>query len=731
MSVARGEENAREANVVTRLLAGWVVTLAACQIVTVSLSLLRVQINGGIAAAILALSASLGAWTSRYRLGSRSEAAPGSETGTTDRFVQRLTTYMIAVCGIMYMVLWCTALANPDASWDGLAYHIPPIAYWSQKGYLHWVSPCYTCESFVNGYAKGAEVVGYLLVTVLHSSSVLNSFNLVFLPLGVLGIASIAMTMGVRPPLALTCGCLYVLVPVNINQAATTYVDSAYGSCVLASFAIALHVLQALIDGRGARASALLLGTALGLAASVKGSGLLLGPIVVLVLLVVSVAQVVTRRESARVVAWRGVRTVCLLTAMAFLVSGYWYLRDWVYGGSPIYPMGLTLGPWELCPGREVAEVLGEQRQTPSWMRSRSSPIQVAIAWSQIGDFWATSVRHGVASLAATDSRSAGWGFFWGLACVPSIVAVGWRLNRAPAPLPVRWLWLTLVLMIVLLFLATPMRWWSRYSIWMYGLGLPSLALLLEFWSMRMADCHSAIRTRHFAKSLAKAWLVLCVGVLLLEAVVCATLQQRCFRVSQEGFDWVGYPHRGTNYMYPDLSPGVLDEVFASSEPVALGPMDHDTTCTREFLIGTLAQPIGRRKLLQLPAKVEQTHAEMLAQERVRYVLLSDADPVPETLRQRAVRIQQIRGFWILVMEPPSPLPPIAMPMKPPIIEQDMGQLSRQTCCVVPKRRSTQTTTQRFEAVVDGRQMARWRSTRRASPGLMFAGPVPSVVSLK
>ncbi len=99
------------------------------------------------------------------------------------------------IAGMTYILLWAAAYIMPDLSYDGNAYHIPSISMWDPRGYISWVNTNYL-EPLINGYPKGAELVAYILVKAFNNN-IINSVNLIFLPLGIFGIAYIANSLGV------------------------------------------------------------------------------------------------------------------------------------------------------------------------------------------------------------------------------------------------------------------------------------------------------------------------------------------------------------------------------------------------------------------------------------------------------------------------------------------------------------------------------------------------------
>ena len=121
------------------------------------------------------------------------------------------------------------AYLTEDLSYDGNIYHIPPINQWAIKGFIHDLDPAFDNSQFMNGYPKGAEAVTFVAVQAL-SSKFLNGLNLFYAPLGFFGIALLCHLFGATIRDSLVFGVAYLLVPANVIQYSSTYVDAAFGS---------------------------------------------------------------------------------------------------------------------------------------------------------------------------------------------------------------------------------------------------------------------------------------------------------------------------------------------------------------------------------------------------------------------------------------------------------------------------------------------------------------------
>ena len=219
-------------------LKAWVLVLYSIQLVVLLTSLFKIKLSSPLALGIIFLSAF--ACLPAFLRRPKQIAIKGFHPNRSRLAI--ILILIIAVCALIYLLLMALAIQSPDLSFEGNAYHIPAISMWASKGFVHWIDTPYQSD-VLNGYPKGAEVIAYAL-TMAFGNPMVNTINLIFLPLGILGIASLAWSLGSRRLPALCAGFLYVLIPVNINQSATTHIDSAFASGVIGLIAIWFASLQ-------------------------------------------------------------------------------------------------------------------------------------------------------------------------------------------------------------------------------------------------------------------------------------------------------------------------------------------------------------------------------------------------------------------------------------------------------------------------------------------------------
>src|SRR5262249_7796583 len=406
----------------------------------------------------------------------------------------------------LYLLLFACAATVPDVSWDGNLYHLPTVQQWFQAGRVTWVEgPEPSSLRFINGHPKAAEVLSLFLCTLFHPA-LSTTVNLVYLPLGMLGIASIAQALGATDGAALAAGAAFLLVPINLGQSVTAYVDSAFGSAVIAWVAATGWLRRLGAERVGSQA--FVPRCALRNVIAHQGAGLGLGALGAVALFAVHLTARPPALSLRTLLTWWFGVAVCALG-----VGGWWYVRNLAHGHSPIYPMGVSLAGVTLFPGYYDAYALERAFDVDGLIAYWPTPAQIAFTWFQGLWYWPKSI-------VGFDMRLGGLGFLWVLACLPAVVALvrqrlrvraAWRDEVGREPL---WLLLGIV---GTGFVLVPCPWWSRLTVWVYGLGLPCLATAQRLWTGRFG----------------RRWLAACVAIALLEAgIVVARWQVQLVRVA-------------------------------------------------------------------------------------------------------------------------------------------------------------------------------------------------------
>ncbi|MCP4546869.1 MAG: hypothetical protein GY835_10440 [bacterium] len=394
-------------------------------------------------------------------------------TDETSTLFVRVTTLFFKIlfgCSIIwflwiYVRMWqLVALKNP-LDWDGLYYHLPAIQGWVAAGRVCWLDQIPDLP-FSNGYAMGNEVVTYFMYRILGHMDLVDGGNLWYWPLGFFALAEIADRIGVKGFWRWVTGALLIGAPVIVSQSATCYVDIGFTFTTMAALAAGLIVV---FDEEGGKWPALVLfGACLGLMAGTKGTG---APFAVVIMALVLGGRILRNgRETSEI--W-----VCRMFCAGLVVlavGGYWYIRNIIHTGNPVFPIQVKLGAKVLFDGYNMT--LMQEPNQPAWLVEFPNWLRPFVIWLQL-DYPITG-----------PGPMGGLGFIWLLGCVPAIIFLAlrhlfrWFKERSMetflSPL------MLLIMMAGALYVISPIKWWARFLLWLLALGLPCLMLVLQM-SMR------------------------------------------------------------------------------------------------------------------------------------------------------------------------------------------------------------------------------------------------------
>lgn len=382
---------------------------------------------------------------------SRSSERDASLRDDEPRIARRLGRVFIVSGVIATAAITGLCVAVPIMAYDALAYRLPAAAGWLDAGRVAWLA---TDDPVRNGYPLGLEAVGALVTAAIGSTALDAAVAIALVLAGALAIRALARACGARPWLASAASGIYLLVPINLLNAPSGYVDAAFGGAV-----VALVALGALWSGGAAPRTALAAGTgmAAALVLAIKGTGLAF-----VVVVLVALAWRLWRRRTGRAhdVALAGVLGASGL---------FWILRNMWHTGNPVFPVQVSVAGQVLFAGTgSLAEVLDYAHNRPPALSALPEVARIALTWLQV---------RGPAT--GFDDRWAGLGWAWPLVAVPAIIAyaVGALRTRGRRD-DVSFA----LLVTTICFALQPERWWSRYTVWVWGVGAVATALGAERW---------------------------------------------------------------------------------------------------------------------------------------------------------------------------------------------------------------------------------------------------------
>jgi hypothetical protein len=628
----------RARNVVTlySCLAFSTTFLSAIQMLAILFSITGLGVRRPQAIMILAVSCAISLLVARSAA-KRSACQSSPATSLLPSWVKWTMLSVTLVCLVEFAIVG--ALAG-DRSWDGNAYHIPPMNQWSVQGRIAEVDAAFNWSQFMNGYPKGAETVSFV-VAQAFTGRLAPSLDLWFAPLGLLGIALLCRLMGFASFDGIALGCAFLLVPANLIQYGTTYVDAAFGFSAVALLALLAFGLMD-TDTPG-WAEAVVLGCAIGNVISIKASG----PEVVLIALAVFALFALRDLRARRQLRLSWLVTVIAACLIALPSGGFWYARNHVLHGSPIYPAGLTVAGHTIWPGESVSAVMRSEAQIPPRILGLNPVRQCLISWFEPlrTRLWTHPGSDDI--VASADIRLGGLGALWIVGCIPAIVLAAILLSlRRNRDIAAKRLFVFLATAIALCFLATPMNWWARYTVWLFALGMPSIAFA---FSQGRKSQKSLLRTG------ALIWILLSATGLYVRAlseiffdsvVPFAQLSHNRYHVPVFKF----YADPPPLPLFPEMRSPLLNQIL-NEAAIGVGPEKLDDR--PQLIYGQLSTPLGRHNLIPIPQGIgEESVHRYQAQDKLRYILWLTAAPIPAPLARHSMAKATDGPFTYLELSP-------------------------------------------------------------------------------
>ncbi|MEP6697344.1 MAG: hypothetical protein ABJA34_10760 [Pseudonocardiales bacterium] len=397
------------------------------------------------------------------------------------------------------------AVRLPTLDFDGNYYHLISVDTWVQNGAV-----THTPQNiFADTYPQNSELITAWSATFLHSTWLAGLTQFLFVAMGAAAVMGLAANAGSGRWRAVFAGMVFAATPIVFLQAGTAYVDIAASATILATW----QVLLSAHDARQghARRSQLgayyaVVGLGIGMMLGTKGSNIVSAALAVVLAAAILLARWRFRPSGALATApaapalprepetdampaarggaavlvsipaqtlrttqgesfWRyAALPLCALTIPALLVGGYWYARNLVTYGNPVWPVTVPF-----FQGRGTVGQLLAVNAPPE--------LQKLPPLSQIGRSW-------IADLAPHaynyDQRLGGFGPQWLLLLAPSIAVMVFGFLRD------RLVYLVglMVPLVTLLFLR-PEPWWSRYTVFLAGLGAVCFVLALKWLAGR------------------------------------------------------------------------------------------------------------------------------------------------------------------------------------------------------------------------------------------------------
>lgn len=368
------------------------------------------------------------------------------------------------VLGILALlfIIWVIFLGIifPATDFDGNSYHLTYLAQVMQTHSIHDVA---SSLPWLPGYPKGGEFIQLWSTVIIKRDFFTDLAQIPFLVLAVYSLYQIAVLLKVKKNHARFAGLLFVFLPIVLNQLKTTYVDVMLTSLFFASLAVLLQKKLSKLD-------LVLLGALFSLLISVKSTGFLFVAIVAPLLLW---KLYVYRRTSPGSFIYNYIKPL-LLVAVPTIFGLYWYIKNYVLYGSPIYPFGFKIAGISIFPGKTFQEFAASSVSQLTVL-PKGCAQRIWFVWTEQKDWFGCLYNY--------DANYTGLGPVWFILLIPAFI-----MSLYFAAKKKNWYYFAFAAIILGVFAVYPANYYSRYTLFITGLGIVALGLTLTYLHDRFTN---------------------------------------------------------------------------------------------------------------------------------------------------------------------------------------------------------------------------------------------------
>lgn len=411
---------------------------------------------------------------------------------------------LVLLVAAQYVWRLAVAVRLPVLDHDGNYYHLISVDTWVQNAAITHTPQVI----FADTYPQNAELITAWSATFLHSTWLAGLTQFLFVAMGTAAVTGLAANAGAGRSRAVFAGLVFAATPIVFVQAGTAYVDVAASAALLATWQLLLSAYDAPRGHRENRSRLtrpfLVAGLGLGMMLGTKSSNIVPAALAIVLATVILIVQwkprpappaaspptpVADRDPAAppmggggtavlvtaapaqklqtvtRPPFWRYAAVpLCALMLPAVILGCYWYIRNLLTYGNPLWPVTVPFFRGE----GTVGELLGSN--VPPELVDKAPLTQIGRSW--FADVYPHTYKF--------DQRLGGFGPQWPLLLVPSIavMVLGFLRDR------VLYLLGLLAPLTALLFLR-PEPWWSRYTLFLAGLGAVCFVLAVKWLAGR------------------------------------------------------------------------------------------------------------------------------------------------------------------------------------------------------------------------------------------------------
>ncbi len=378
-----------------------------------------------------------------------------------------MSLFVLLVCRAIFM-----GYLFPPYTWDALWYHLPIVGYIIQSGAIQEVPNYFFISQFINIFPKNIELYFLWNIVFLKSDIITDLSQLLFAVTGIFTVYSLAVKLQIRRKYARYSAILFFFTPIVVLQTRTNYTDIAVAVLFLAAINFVIHSpVPASYSGPGTelkrrKLSLFMAGVITGILLGSKGSGPLFVVILSSAILVQEAFTVIgpIREVMARIkqrIPKGFVLYIVFFLLPVICLGGYWYIKNWIIYGNPVYPIEISVM------GTTIFKGLFKEFTDPA-----PDVIEKLGYWKKLLYVWKENVGYYL-----YDSRLSGLGPVWFILFLPAVLfAFVYSAAKKKSP------FLFVGIILLLTFLIYPRNWNTRYVLFVTGLGALSFGMTFEMF---------------------------------------------------------------------------------------------------------------------------------------------------------------------------------------------------------------------------------------------------------
>ena len=395
------------------------------------------------------------------------------------RIIRSDIILLILLSLLMIKIGWLIFIGYlfPSYTWDSLMYHLPIVGNIMQSGAIMENPANFEIDTFINIFPKNMELFFLWNVIFLKNSSITDLSQSLFLIVGILTTYSIAIKLDIKIRSALVSSMLFFFTPIVILQINTNYIDIAVSVLLLTVINYLLYEspsfkkhLSPPVEMDDRKIPIILAGITAGILLGSKGSGPLFAIIILSAIIVQEFIKyhkqiyAKTPEEKFDLIKDSVISYIIYFFLPLIMLGSYWYIKNWMLYGNPVYPMEITVFDITLFKG------LFKKMRDPVPLLIENSTYL-----SRLFHVWMEKVE-----FYLYDSRLSGFGPLWTILLLPSLVfaCINSAINK-------RYNWLFICVVLILTFAVHPRNWTTRYTIFMVSLGALSYGFVLDYFCKR------------------------------------------------------------------------------------------------------------------------------------------------------------------------------------------------------------------------------------------------------